>query len=317
MRVGGHEIVGNRHAFDDFDALAGQRIVLHVAHGDEAVDSLQAEPVHHIRHQLLEPGVLHACDAFGALEILGRSIAAFLALACVVDQKLRDLAERAAFLAIVNDDAESAGLSGACAFLDAVDQIGTAGADVRAEHIRAIALVMHAAGYLGGVVRQFADVAEQIGRRAADRREKNLQIRPRHQFRKHARGLFEQLPAQIVFGGRKALGQARQIPYRVDRDFDHRDASVLVYELAVMLEPAGFDCRLQFGQIETGAGNGNARTDVDAFGDFLGEVFSGEMSPRIERDDLLRVGPLRKRPDRFGGMGIGEIRTPDRIERAG
>src|SRR4029079_19613021 len=36
-RIGGHEIVGNWHALDDFDALAGQGIVLHVAHGNETV----------------------------------------------------------------------------------------------------------------------------------------------------------------------------------------------------------------------------------------------------------------------------------------
>src|SRR5260370_20050652 len=120
VRAGGHKMVGNWRACDDFDALAGQRIVLHVAHGNEAVDSLQSEPVHHIRHQLLESGILHAGDTFGALEILSRGIAAFLALACVIDKKFRDFAERAAFLAIVDDDAESASLPGARAFLYAV-----------------------------------------------------------------------------------------------------------------------------------------------------------------------------------------------------
>ena len=90
-----------------------------------------------------------------------------------------------------------------------------------------------------------------------------------------------------------------------------------MHDLAVLLEPSGFDRRLQFGQIETGARDGNARTDVDAFGDLCCEVFRGEMSPGIERDDPLRIGPLRKRPDRFGRMGVGEIRTPDRVECAG
>src|SRR5260370_9703609 len=55
MRVGRYEIVGDRHAFNDFDALAGQRVVFHIAHRDETIDPLQSEPVHHVRHQLLEP----------------------------------------------------------------------------------------------------------------------------------------------------------------------------------------------------------------------------------------------------------------------
>src|ERR1700736_1722960 len=147
MRVGRHKIVGKGHALDDFDALAGQRIVLHIAHRNEAVDSFQADPVHPIRHQVLESGVLPAGDTFSSLEILGRGIAAFLTLACVIDKKFRDFAERAAFLAIVDDDAESASLPGARAFLYAVEQVRTAGADVGTKYVRAVALVMHAASY--------------------------------------------------------------------------------------------------------------------------------------------------------------------------
>jgi len=74
---------------------------------------------------------------------------------------------------------------------------------------------------------------------------------------------------------------------------------------------------LQFGQIETGARDGDAWTDVDALGDLACEIFRGEMSPWIERDDPLRLSPLRKRPDRLCRVGIGEIRAPDGVERAG
>ena len=62
----------------------------------------------HVRHQLLEARVLHAGDAFGALEIGRGLIAALLALARVVDQELGDLAERTAFLAVVDDQAGAA-----------------------------------------------------------------------------------------------------------------------------------------------------------------------------------------------------------------
>ena len=80
------------------------RVVLHVRHRHEAVDAADAEPVQHVRHQLLEARVLHAGDAFGALEIGRRLVAARLALARVVDQELGHLAERAAFLAVVDDE---------------------------------------------------------------------------------------------------------------------------------------------------------------------------------------------------------------------
>src|SRR5260370_24370621 len=58
MRVGRYEIVGDRHAFNDFDALAGQRVVFHIAHRDETIDSFQSEPVPHVRRQVRAPGLL-------------------------------------------------------------------------------------------------------------------------------------------------------------------------------------------------------------------------------------------------------------------
>ena len=133
---------------------------------------------------------------------------------------------------------------------------------IGAEHVGAVTFVMHAAGDPGLVVWELGDVAEQIGCGAADRRQENLQIRSRYQFRKHAGGLFEQLPAQIVLAGGKAFGEARQVPNRIDRNLDHRYAAVLVHDLAVMLQASGCDGRLQFGQIEARAGNGDARTYI-------------------------------------------------------
>src|SRR4051812_49365304 len=43
--VGGNELGRDRHALDDVDALRGQSVMLHVAHREEAVDALQAQPV--------------------------------------------------------------------------------------------------------------------------------------------------------------------------------------------------------------------------------------------------------------------------------
>ena len=105
LRVERDQPVGDRHLLDDLDALRAQRVVLHVRHRHPAVDAADAEPVEDVRHQLLEAHVLHAGDAFGAVEIGLGAVAAGLALARVVDQELGHLAERAAFLAVVDDDA--------------------------------------------------------------------------------------------------------------------------------------------------------------------------------------------------------------------
>src|SRR5246127_2086685 len=130
MRVSRMESVRDRYPLDDVDALASQRVMFHVAHRQEAIDPLQAEPVDHVGHQLLEARVLHARDALRALEIGGRRVALLLALARIVDQEFCDFAERAALFPVVDDDAEPTGLRAPRAFLDAVNEIGTAGADV-------------------------------------------------------------------------------------------------------------------------------------------------------------------------------------------
>src|SRR5580704_12356920 len=279
VRVGRYQFVRNCDPFDDIYALADQRIVFHVTHRDKTVDTFDAEPMDRVRHQLLETGVLHAGDTFGALEILCRRIATLLPLARVVDEEFRDLAQRPAFLAIVHDDAEAAGLAGARAFLDAVDQIGTAGADVRAEHIGAVALVVDPAGDFCARIVELGDVTEQINRRAADRRQKYLQIGPRHQLRKHAGGLLEQRAAQIPLGRAEAMRDAGQVPHRIDGDFDHRNAAVLVDDIAVIDEASRGKRALHFRQIEAGAGDGDGRTDVDAFGDFDLEIFRRHRHP--------------------------------------
>jgi len=83
------------------------------------------------------------------------------ALARIINQELGDLAERTAFLAVVDNDAQPADLAGARAFLDAVDQIRTASADVRAEYVRSVALVMHTTGDLGAVIGKFVDITNR------------------------------------------------------------------------------------------------------------------------------------------------------------
>src|SRR6202040_2696012 len=146
VSIGRNELVRKGHTLHDIDALTDQRIVFHVAHGYEPIDTPQTEPVDHVGHELLEPRVLDAGDAFRALEIRRCGIAPGLPLARIVDQELGDLAERTSFLAIVDDDPEPAGLSPARAFLDAVNQIGTTGADIGTENVWPVAFVMYPAG---------------------------------------------------------------------------------------------------------------------------------------------------------------------------
>jgi hypothetical protein len=61
----------------------------------------------------------------------------------VVDQELGDFAERPAFLARIRDQADAAALRALDALLDGMGEVGPAGADVGAEDVGAVALVVH------------------------------------------------------------------------------------------------------------------------------------------------------------------------------
>ena len=62
-------------------------------------------------------------------------------------------------------------------------------------------------------------------------------------------------------------------------------------------------------KIEPSLGDGDGRTDVDAFRNFRLESLGNQMPPRIERDDALRFGPLRERSDADGRIGV-VVRPP-------
>ena len=132
-------------------------------------------------------------------------IAALLPLARVVDEELGDLAERAAFLAVIGDDADAASLRFPHAFLDAVHEIGTAGADVGAEHVGAVALVVDAAGDAGLRIAQARHVADHVDRDVADGRQEHAHVGPGDELGEHAAGLLEQGAAQFALRAAEAL----------------------------------------------------------------------------------------------------------------
>src|SRR6516162_1982567 len=164
------------------------------------VDPADAEPVENIRHQLLKAHVLHAGNALGAAEIAVDGVSARLSLAGVVDEKLGNFTERAALLAVVNDNPDPAPLGGLDADSDPVNEIRAACANVRAEYIRTVALVMDAAGDHRARLRKTLDLAKEIYRRATDRRQQDLKVGTRDQLGKHAACLLEQGTAEIRSG---------------------------------------------------------------------------------------------------------------------
>lgn len=100
-----------------------------------------------IRHQFLEPNVLHASYIFGTVEILRSIVSSLLTLTLVVHQVLGHLTQCPPFLPEVDNDTCSSFLRCLDALLDAVEEIWTAGADVGSEDVGAIAFVVDTDGY--------------------------------------------------------------------------------------------------------------------------------------------------------------------------
>src|SRR5215472_7633504 len=246
-RVERYEAFRDRDLLPDLDALRGEGIALEVRHRYPAVDAADAEPMKNVRHQFLEPHVLYPGDAFGAAEIGIWAIAAQLALAGVVDEEFGDLAKGSPFLAVVDDNPDPAPLRGLDAHLDAVHEIRPASADIRSEHIRAVAFVVHAAGDHDAGIGDFFDRSEEIHRRAADRRQEHLDVGPGDKLGKHAAGFLEQGAPQIGFGDTKTRRQPGEMPYRIDCRLGDADLAVGEQHLAVGAQAAVGEERPQLG----------------------------------------------------------------------
>ncbi len=87
-----------------------------------------------------------------------------------------------AFLAVVNYDSSSAVLGGFYALLDGVRQVRAAGADVGAEHVRAVAFIVNAHRELHRLVGDEGRVAPNVDGEASNGGQEDFEIETGHQL---------------------------------------------------------------------------------------------------------------------------------------
>ena len=95
-----------------------------------------------------------------------------------------------------------------------------------------------------------------------------------------------------------------------------RESAFAVEDAAVGGEPAGGACLHDLCHIEPAAGDRDRRLDGEACRDLAGKVAGDAVAPRVERDDLLRVAPLRERADHDSRLGVGQVRPVVWVEAA-
>ena len=188
--------------------------------------------------------------------------------------------------------------------LDAVREIGPAGADVGAEHVGAVALVVEAAGDLRLRLAELRHVAEEIDRGAADRRQEQFEVGPRHQLGVHAAGLLEERAAQIDLGHAEALGDAGQPPHRLDRGLGHAHVAVPLQDVAVGLQAPRRHGVLDLRHVDVRLGDGDGRADVPARRQLVGE---DRRPPDGPRDRATRSSSDRTSSRTGRSCSAGEV----------
>mmetsp|Transcript_51127 Transcript_51127/g.122994 ORF Transcript_51127/g.122994 Transcript_51127/m.122994 type:complete len:429 (-) Transcript_51127:1632-2918(-) len=297
LSILGDHVRRDLHPLDDLDASGSDRIMLHVTHGDEPVNLRHTEPVQDVWHENLESRVRHARHLLCAVEILRGPVAAFLALAHVVDEVLCHLSQGAALLPEVNANSCSSPLGTLDALLDGVRQVRPASADVGAEHVAAIALIVHAAGELHGLVGDLLGVAPDVYCHATNERQEQLEVPPRQQLRIHGVGLLEDRLPQFVLRDAEALREARQVPHRLDGGLGHEALAVLGEHGGVGAQAAGLERLPALGQLDVRLRHGDRRADVVALLQPRREALGDNVPEGVDGHDLLRPVPGGEGPD--------------------
>ena len=169
---------------------------------------------------------------------------------------------------------------------------------------------MHAAGQRRLAVAKLVRIAEHVDRRAADRRQEHLEVLAIDQIadtcRRSARAGRAARHARSRRSARRCRGDTT--PDR-SRPSSRGRCRCSDHDVAVGANASGLDRGANFRHVDMRAGDRDGRPDVVAKREIFAEFLTDEMAPRIERDDLRCVGPLRMRADAVGGRGVGQVGT--------
>src|SRR5262245_57575289 len=123
---------------------------------------------------------------------------------------------------------------------------------------------MHAYGQRPGGVRYSINWAKNIHRDAPDGRQKNAQIRTRHEFRKHATCLFKKRATQGVLVNTKPSGDPWQIPHWLERRLGHHHIAAGTQNRAIDVQTTNRYGFTQFRNMDMRPGDSNRRPNVEA-----------------------------------------------------
>ena len=148
------------------------------------------------------------------------------------------------------------------------------------------------------------DLAEEVDRHAADRRQQDLDVGPGHELGEHPPGLLEQGAPQIGFGDAETGGQPGQMPDRIDRRLGDADLAIVEQNLAVRPQGPVGEKRAELGRGNSRPSDRDRRTYVDAGADLFRKDLADEMAPR---DRARRSSPDRPIADAVRSSVAGAV----------
>src|SRR4051812_33015288 len=107
------------------------------------------------------------------------------------------------------------------------------------------------------------------------------------------------------------------MPDGIDSRLDHGNLATRMQDVAVLDETPRFNGIAYLRQRESRARDGNGRAHIESAGDLFREILGNAMAPGIERDDALRLAPLRMWADVDHRMCLAQVGARDGIERPG
>ena len=162
---------------------------------------------------------------------------------------------------------------------------------------------------------ELRDVAEEIERHAADRRQEHVQIGPRDELGKHSRRSARTARAAAALPRRRSAGPcpADARPGRSPPSSRARRRCRAGSCPSGTRRPAATASFIS-GMLIRALVTAIDRPQIDARGELGGERRRDHVAPGIERHDPVRIRPLRMRADRLGRRRVGQVRPMVAVE---
>mmetsp|Transcript_11646 Transcript_11646/g.17220 ORF Transcript_11646/g.17220 Transcript_11646/m.17220 type:complete len:233 (+) Transcript_11646:765-1463(+) len=175
-----------------------------------------------------------------------------------------------------------------------MSEVGAAGANVTAKHVRPVAFIMDTNRKWNIFIRDLVRITPNIDGRSTNRWQEHLEVAARDQLGVHHVGLAEEGVAQLHLRAPKAPGHLRQVPHRLHRSLGNHCLAVCLQDFIIRLQASRANGLFNLWHINVCLGDSYGGTDVIPLVQERLEHFGNHVTPRIHGCYLFGFPPGRK-----------------------